>query len=170
MMPFIKFRGPGILEGREPAPGIDTVGTVTIRWGPDPKQFAAQRGIKQLSGQSTLHPAEFGRMIAKIGYSWTIARFGMESVAENFVRAVILGSSDRIGYLIGCVSIDVPKPLTPNEHVLQPVIYKGGTSGDNRLLAVRVKLLADSSTPVYEVVIGRPAPSLEDLPPHFYSE
>jgi hypothetical protein len=171
MMHFITFPSPGILEGREPAPGINPIGNITISWGPDPKQFAAQRGIKQLSGQSTLRPAEFGRMIAKIGYSWIIARFGLKSIAENFVNPVILGSSDRIGHLIGCVSVDVPKPLTANEHVLQPVMYKGGgPSGDNSLLAVRVKLFADSSTPVYEVVIGRAASSLEELPPHFYSE
>jgi len=169
MMHFIKFHAPGILGGRESAPGIDAVGTVTISWGPDPKQFAAQHGIKQLSGQSTLRPAEFGRMIAKIGYSWIIARFGLKSIAENFVNPVILGSSDRIGHLIGCVSVDVPKPLSSNEHVLQPVMYKGGPSGD-RLWAVRVKLFADSPTPIYEVVIGKAALSLEELPPHFYLE
>lgn len=169
MMPFIKFRVPGILEGREAAPGIDTIGIAIVGWGPDAKQFAAQRGIKQLSGQSTLRPAEFGRMIAKISYSWIIARFGLKFIAENFVSPIILGTSDRIGHLVGCVSVDVPKPLTPNEHALQPVIYKGGLSADNRLLAVRVKLFADSPTPVYEVVIGRPDPSLEEVPPHFYS-
>lgn len=149
---------------------VDTIGTITIGWGPDPKQFAAQRGIKQLSGQAVLRPAEFGRMIAKIGYSWIVARFGLEFIAENFVSPVILGNSDRIGHLIGCVSVHVPKPLKANEHVLQPVMYKGGPSGDDCLLAVRAKLFADSSAPVYEVVIGRAASSLEELPPHFYSE
>jgi hypothetical protein len=169
LMHFMRFPVPGILDGRESAPGINVIGTVTVRWGPDPKEFAAQHGIKELSGESTLRPAEFARMIAKIGYSWVVGRFGLKSVVDDLVSPVILGTSDRIGHLIGCASIHVPKPPTPNEHVLQPVTYKGGLSGEDRLLAVRIKLFADSPTPVYEVVLGRPASWVEDLPPDFYS-
>jgi hypothetical protein len=101
--------------------------------------------------------------------SWVVGWFWLKSVVDDFVSPVILGSSDRIGNLIGCASIDVPKPPTSNEHVLQPVTYKGGLSGDDRLLAVRVNLFADSPAPVYEVVLGRPASWVEDLPPDFYS-
>jgi hypothetical protein len=169
LMPFIKFPVPGILDGREPALGINAIGTITLRWGPDPDEFAAERGIKELSLQSTVRPAEFARMIAKIGYSWVVARFGLESVVENLVSPVILGNSAGIGNVIGCALTDVPKPPTFNEHVLQPLTYKGGLSGEDRLLAVRIKLFADAPTPAYEVVLGRPAFWVEDLTPDFFS-
>jgi hypothetical protein len=117
LMGFIVFPPPGILVARQSVPGIDAIGTITIRWGPDPKEFAAKNEIKELSFQSKLHPAEFARMIAKIAYSWVVARFGLRLVAENLISPVILGSSDRIGYLIGCTKASMPTPRSQNEHV-----------------------------------------------------
>jgi hypothetical protein len=37
LMHFIRFPAPGILDGRELVQGINAIGTVTIRWGPDPE-------------------------------------------------------------------------------------------------------------------------------------
>ena len=171
LMHFIKFPPPGMLEGRVLKPGIDALGHVTIRWGPDPGEFAKRHGIKNLSMTTDLRPAEFARMIAKIAYSHVVARFGLKAIADDFVSSVILGNSTRIGHVIGCASGGDPLTTTqPNTPVLRPEIYKGGLSGEDRLLAVKVKLFADSPTPVYQVVIGRPAPWLEDLSRDYYSE
>jgi hypothetical protein len=135
-----------------------------IHWGPDPQEFAKRNGFRKLSFEKKLTPASFARMVAKIAYSHAVARFGLGALQDEFVTDVILGKSERIGDLIGCVQTKFPKSPSPNGHVLQPVVYTGGLSGTDPILAVRMKLFADSQTPVYEVALGRPADWLRVTP------
>jgi len=170
IMPFIRFPVAGLLENRPSKNGIDVIGQVGVRWGPDPQEFADQRGYHQLSFGKTIAPPIFARMIAKIGYAHAVARFGLEAFRNDLVTDVILGRSQRIGDVVGCVQQDFPVFHNPNDHVLQPVIYKGGLSGDDRLLAIRVKLFAGCPTPVYEVIAGRAADWMEDLRPDYHCD
>ena len=163
ILPFIKFPPPGLVDGRPSKRGINAVGSVTIKWGPDPNDFVRRHGIKEVSFSTNVAPAMFARMIAKIGYSFAVARFGKKSILREVAAPVILGQSDRIGDIVGCAVENLPPlPHGPNEHVLQPALYKGGASGGDQLLAIRVKLFADSPSPVYEVIVGRPAEPLTD--------
>lgn len=170
IMPFIRFPAPGLLDNRPSKHGIDVIGQVSIRWGPDPDEFAKRHGFRKVSFQATLKPAMFARMLAKIAYSHAVARFGLNALQDEFVTGVILGRSDRIGDVVGCIQVQIPVPQNPIDHVLHPVTYGRGTSGVDRLLAVRVKLFAGYPTPVYEVVLGRPADWLQDLPDNYHRE
>jgi hypothetical protein len=169
-MPFIRFPTAGLLDNRPSKKGIDAIGQVLISWGSDPGQFARQRGFHELSFQKTLSPASFARMIGKIGYAHFVARFGLDALQDELVTDVILGRSQYIGDVVGCTQSKFPTPKNPIDHILQPVIYKGGLSGNDRLVAIRVKLFAGSPTPVYEVIIGKPADHVEELSSNYYSD
>jgi hypothetical protein len=170
VMPFIRFPIPGLLDARPSKIGIDAIGTIGIRCaGPEPEEFAKRYGFRKLSFQRTLAPAFFARMISKIAYSHAVARFGPSALVDEFVTDIILGKSERIGDIVGCVSSDLPAPQFTHEHVLRPAVYKGGLSGEERLLTVQVKLFAGLPTPVYEVVLGRPAEWLENVERNYHA-
>jgi hypothetical protein len=170
VMPFVRLPRPGRLESRPPKSGIDVIGQVAIRWGPDPSEFARQRGFKQVSLQETIAPPMFARMLAKIAYSHVVARFGLGALQDECVTSVILGQSQCIGDIVGSAAYDLPGPQNPHDHSFRPVIYTSNTSARDRLLAVWLKLFAGCPSPTYEVIIGKPADSLPDLPHDYHAE
>jgi len=170
IMPFVRFPAPGLLENRPSKNGIDAIGEAVVKWGPDPQEFAKKHGFHQLSFEKTIAPAIFARMIVKIGYAHAVARFGLEAFRDDLVTDVILGRSERVGDVVGCIQQEFPVLRNPYDHILQPVVYKGGLSRDDRLLAIRVKLFAGCPTPVYEVVVARVADLMEQLRPDYHCD
>lgn len=170
VMPFVRFPAAGLLDGRPRKNGIDVVGDVGIHWGPDIEEFARRHGLRRLSFQTTVAPAMFARMIAKIAYCHAVARFGLDALEDEIVTAVILGKSACIGDVVGCTEEEPAATPNPNDHVLRPVMYTGGLSGEDRLLAIRVKLFSGCRTPVHEIVIGRPAEWIQDIGPDYHRD
>ena len=87
-------------------------------------------------------------MLAKIGYGFALAAFGLDSFEEVYVLPSILGTIDDVGRWVGC----------PQEHLAEPSPYlhvaRIGTSGSEVIASIR--LFSSSGGPHYRVVVGRP--------------
>jgi HNH endonuclease len=92
----------------------------------------------------------FGRVLAKIALGFAVGELSIEnkSLKENFIREVILGTSDSVGYWVG--SNFYARSLESKElHALKMDIIDSEVH-------VKIQLFAQSGgSPVYTVIVGR---------------
>lgn len=146
---FPIFPPPRILTTVEKRPGIDVRGVDTISFGPNPLEVMRKLGAQSIGATLTLRPAEFARMVAKIGYAMAAATGALKELAEpSPLPAMILGDDNAIGHFVG--TIEQSNTSHPSLHRVLVVADK-----ERGLLIGDVQLFSDSQTPRYGVVIGR---------------
>ncbi len=135
-------------------PGGDVQGILCyepdkISFGPKPDEVMRGLGLTQATWASgRFHPAEFARMVAKIGYSYAVAArawplsFGLPAVVP-----AILGKRDDIGRWVGTA----PGPNTSYEGALHRLDHYSWEWP--RRVQVEVQLFADSQTQTYLLVL-----------------
>jgi hypothetical protein len=154
------FEAPRILEGFTSAEGINAIGRETIRFGDI--EAAVRRhcatGFRQTDNIAAL---AFARMIAKIGYSYTVGVFGAIQLDRVMVLPLILGKSQDAGFWVGSRTYETESEKAGALHALTNIQYR---AADHRqaLVVARVKLFASSGATGFEVVICE----LADLPPN----
>lgn len=113
-----------------------------------PEQISKAHSAEAIESRGRFEPVAFGLMLAKIAYGWSVATYGLDSIAKVHVLPAILGQRDDIGRWVGNPSktmLEAEKGL----HVMECGVYPNGQ------LAARVKLFADFQTPEYFVIVGQ---------------
>lgn len=92
-------------------------------------------------------PDTFARFLAKVGYCFAVGSFGLENIAEHFVRSFIKTGRPTIGKRLR--STDPPaQAINDGAHHLSVEVEDGD-------IISRVRLFAIRGSPIYSVVVGR---------------
>jgi hypothetical protein len=139
---------PAYLDGRPYDRGVQVKGVLQLHvGGPQLEDMAKALGAEAVQIAATFHGNDFERMLAKIGYGFAIAEYGVERFEEVYVLRSILGEVDDVGMWVGCP----PDLLADSSSNLHEATV--GTSG--RDVHVRVRLFASYRGPWYHIVVGR---------------
>lgn len=145
------YHPPAYLDGRPYEKGITIKGWFCM---PSYGQALAERALKHGASQFGLSTEwiglSFERMLAKIGYGFTVATFGIDKLQEVYVLPTILGQKDDVGRWVGCDTNTV-FPLH-GEYLHMMGVMKNDENND---VISRVKLFAVYDAPEYVVVAGR---------------
>jgi hypothetical protein len=93
-------------------------------------------------------PLEFSRLLAKIGYGFAIAKFGLSTLADVFVVKSILGDVDDLCNWVGEVGAPLVNANPTDLHSITVNLEEG------RVVAY-ICLFAMFGGPEYKVVVGR---------------
>ena len=96
-------------------------------------------------------PHEFARLIAKIGYGYSVAELGLGTF-DPFVKEIIIGRSDDYFNFVGG-SWNVAPPIQGGDHITN-IRFKF-IDIKTALVIVDIRLLSQISTPGYHVVVGK---------------
>lgn len=154
ILPTPVFLPPAFLDRREYTSGVQCVGVRTIKWGPDPEEVAKRYGARQLSISVDTKPAEFARMLAKIGYCYAVAELGRPAFEDVFVLPAIFGRTGDIGRWVGAGPETLAIPAGALHYLQLDVVAPSDPASSASLAIVHVKLFANSPTPVYSVIVG----------------
>jgi hypothetical protein len=150
---------PGIVLGEPPTAKF--TGDMVVRY--DQKAFLEHLSDQQALSVGRVAPLDFARMLAKIGHSYAVAKFGAGSF-EPLLRDVILDRSEAAPFLIGGDHSGVHPDDQPG--VLHDV-FRSDVRRENgpSFFGVSIRLFALMGTPRYHVIVGtNPIPSSEALP------
>jgi hypothetical protein len=149
MLPFPLFPLPGHLSQTQTQAGILVSGVASVHFGTQLKATATALGASKVSVTAEIKPAQFARMIAKIGYAYACAEGAISDLdGDPFVLPAILGRRDEIGRWVGTLT----KPIEAFPGVLHRIAVHH--DWEHRLLIAEVQLFSDSETPSYGVVLG----------------
>lgn len=165
---FPVFRRARVLEDPEGDQSLVTVGDpVPISYGRHPLEVAKQYGASHLHIQQKMPNDAFARMLAKIGYSFVVAKIGLEAFVESPALALCTGASNDTGRWVGTLSREsVPADDHNKLHrVVARAIYPSGPKSEQCVIHSHITLLSNSTAPTYEVVVGIVDPT--KLPPEF---
>jgi hypothetical protein len=154
------FEAPRILEGFTSAEGINATGHETIGFG-DVEGAVRRHGATGFRQTDSIAAIDFARMIAKVGYSYTVGVFGPIQLDRVMVLPLILGKSQDAGLWVGSRTYETESEKAGAQHALTNVPYRA-TDQSQTLVVARVKLFASSGATGFEVVICE----LRDLPPN----
>lgn len=143
---------PAYLTGRDLEGAMNLEGWVTLSFGPSPAEVCERLGADQIKVTANEDWVTFARMIAKIAYAYTVAKKGLDGFGDEFVTPDILGERDTIGRWVGSHPGRTLEPDSGLRHRL--TVFE---EEDRGLLLGEVRLLANSQTPSYLVVLGTPA-------------
>jgi hypothetical protein len=93
-------------------------------------------------------PLEFSRLLAKVGYGFAIAKFGLSTLTEVFVVKSILGDVDDLCNWVGEVGGPLVNANPNNLHSIT-------VNREEGQVVVYVRLFAMFGGPEYKVVVGR---------------
>jgi hypothetical protein len=95
-------------------------------------------------------PFEFARLLAKIGFSYATAEYGLAGFTP-LATDIILGQSDDYFYLVGG-GFDIHDAIPGGDHITDiKIVFR---SLKRALLFVDVRLFSQIRTPSYHVVVG----------------
>ena len=147
---FHKFGIPGVLSGESLEGAIKIKGTVTILYGPNPKEVMKKYNATDIEVSTDTDPVSFARMIAKIAYSFAYAEGELNKIDDpSPLLSELLNENGVIGKYVGTLD----KPLQSHDDVLHRLLVH--TDNDKGLLIGEVQLFADSPTPCYGVILGK---------------
>jgi hypothetical protein len=139
---------PAYLDGRLYDRGVTVKGILQLHvGGPRLEDMAKVVGAEAVQTSATFHGNDFEWMLAKIGYGFAIAAYGVEGFEEVYVLQSILGKTDDVGMWVGCPADYL---ADDSSHLHEA---KVGASG--RDVHVRVRLFASWRGPWYQIVVGR---------------
>jgi hypothetical protein len=105
LLHFPIFSPPGLLSPEGYVSGIRLVGVATLTFGPKPEEVARVLGASEIQVSQSHQPSEFGRMLAKVAYTFAVAEDQLRLIeGESPVIAAILGQTDEIGKWVGTLS------------------------------------------------------------------
>ena len=111
------------------------------------KQLVSELGVHSIMPEAKAQISEFCQMLAKIGHSFVVAEFGIDTFRPFLIPHILkseLADCDR--FIGGLNQDEVP---SNNLHELSIVNAEKDT-----LVIVRIRLLARLGTPTYYVVVG----------------
>jgi hypothetical protein len=133
--------------------GISICGRETIGFSPDLKATVRKHAASGFRQTDTIEVTEFARMLAKIGYSYTVGLWGPVSVEQMLVLPFILGETDTAGYWVGSAQFQTESENRGALHGLTHFVYEGQADAGRRILVARVKLFASAGATGFEVVV-----------------
>ena len=96
-------------------------------------------------------PVEFARTLAKIGFSFAVAEFGLDSFTPlPMTLAAILGRTSNVSFVVGG-DWEIPPPDPKGMHILTPTCH---TKPGGALVVIEIRLFPAFETPQYRVVVG----------------
>jgi hypothetical protein len=115
---------PACLDARPYDRGVTVKGVIELHvGGPRLGDMAKMEGAEAVQTSATFHGNDFERMLAKTGYGFALAAYGVEGFEEVYVLQSILGKTDDVGMWVGCPT-DYLADVSSNLHEA-----KVGTSG-----------------------------------------
>lgn len=94
-------------------------------------------------------PQDFGRLIAKVGYGHVLTQIEPEDF-KPICLPYILGHRSNVSYVVGG-TFEEQAPEADNGYLLETA---GFGSAERLILVALVRLLANTSSPAYHVVVG----------------
>jgi hypothetical protein len=150
-IPLLVFATPAYIDGQPYEKGIKVIGEVRNLIGFKKfKEWCESQNIDSFSLPVVHKGLDLARLLAKIAYTFAIARFGRSIIDDAYVRHAILGEVEDVGRWVGCIG-EQPLAKTQYQHYLKPSIVNGD-------IHVHIRLFANLQTPEYLVIVG-PAPS-----------
>lgn len=111
-----------------------------------------------LEGKLQFVPADWLRMIGKIGYAVACAQYGGENVLDPPILPSLLGAKDDVSQWVGSLPPEQAPDIQPGlVHHVQVQVHEG------TVLAM-VRLFAQLNGPAYVVVCGRVKPGFKPQP------
>lgn len=144
------------LSGAPPQHGIVCNGVEMIRFGSSPDSIVRKHRKAGLRHTADVDVVSFARMVAKIGYAWSVASSKMVDRARCPVLAFILGQTMDGSIWLGSSSFRTRVEDKNPTHALalDSRAIQHGNSLEHVLIA-QVKLFATSGATGYEVVTHR---------------
>jgi hypothetical protein len=154
ILPMPVFLPPAFLDTREYDGGVQVTGYRAVKWGPDPEDVARKYGVREISISVNTAPAEFARMLGKIGYSYAVAELGPNAFNEILVLDATMGKKQDIGRWVGSSAESITVPLNALHYLQIRIAPDPDPLGRLPVVLVDVKLFASSPVPTYTVVVG----------------
>lgn len=139
----------GILLGSQPDTDV-TLSTMNTIHNHDELVAFADKHNWDKTTSTRFMPNDFMRMIAKIGYSYSVALMGLGSFKPIVIDAII-DPKANISYFVGMNETYEPM-IKGGWHDLK--IVTKGAPGRPTLLSVNVRLFSSAGTPTYHVIVG----------------
>jgi hypothetical protein len=143
---------PGGWEGRPEATTIRTVGTVgvtAVKQSSPPEELARLAGIDEVEVPMTWNPAAFLRLVAKVGWGFSVGWLGLDSLMPG-ILGVIRGTDPNVAGWIGSPPPGMSAFDEPSDHTFQVRVQNVSTG----LVVANVKLFAAQGAPEYFVILG----------------
>lgn len=139
---------PAYLDDRPYSCGVTVKGILQLYvGGPKLEDMAKDMSAEAIQTSTIFNGNDFERMLAKIGYGFAIAAYGVERFEDVYVLPSILGKTDDVGMWVGCPK-NYMAEVSNNLHEA-----KVGTAG--RDVHAHIRLFASCEGPWYQVIIGR---------------
>lgn len=149
-VPLYKFKQARILSG---LPRSDN----NLDWTMDmlttkEEEEAAQRKYPEWNQQHFIQalPYQFARLLAKIGFSYVVAEYGLKGF-RPLTTDIVLGQSDDYFLYVGG-SLEIPDAIPGNDHLTKISLLF--TCATRSLIIVNIRLFSQIRTPEYHVVVG----------------
>jgi len=150
-LPLMEFEMPAYLSGRRYASGISVKGIRVYNVGQiTPEELVREHGASGLQLTISNKAVSFGRMIAKIAYTYTVASCGLDALEVVYVLPALVGDVDDIGMWVGSEVSGPRGSLRLNQHRL-------ALKTINRDVICGIQLFGTSSLK-YLCVVGHLAP------------
>jgi hypothetical protein len=146
---------PGIFTGRTLATGVTVCGHETLYFGKNPADVARALDVKTIRTTENWDISSFARLLAKIGYSYSVAAFGSLPREQVFVLPLILGTADDASFWLGSSDFRLVVEAKNPTHALAYAWIPDPNDAGSELLVVRVKLFVSSGATGYEIVVCR---------------
>jgi len=147
------FETPSIFTGKSLKKGVTIYGFETLYFGKNPEDVAKDLGIKTIQTTENLDIISFVRLLAKIGYSYSVATLGLLPRERVLVLPLILGTADDASSWLGSSNFKLAIEEKGPIHALAYEWTPHPNDDTKELLVVRVKLFAQSGTTGYEIII-----------------
>lgn len=148
------FSQAAVLSGKPPTSGISMVGTETLHFGKNVRDFVKSHNASGLQFGGTVEASEFAQLLAKIAYGYLVATIGLFPRKETPLLRLIRGEADDASTWIGSsdyqLQIEAKKPL--HAMGITPIINQEGQQG----FVIKVKLFADAGCTGYEIAARVP--------------
>ena len=148
---MVAFDQPGIIKRLPPSEHFYFQATVRGKMD-EFDAFNEKYGCIGIAGPTNYDVLSFMRMIAKIGYSFSVGELGVDNF-EHIVLPVIMGEDLRASHLVGGDLVIPPPYEVPYGESVNRISWKVIKS--TKLVIVDIRLLASLGTPQYRVVVGR---------------
>lgn len=164
VIPILRFDPPTALSGR-PLPGCGDRGIVGTGIAVLPLRPLAGLGGGELrwSAQTPKHevtyPVELdandlGRLVAKVGWGFAVARHGVSAFSEIYVRELILGDTTGGNRWIGELTV-TPVKASRELHAVGEIDRAGLLSVWSQFFSPAPAAASGGAWPTYQAVVGR---------------
>jgi hypothetical protein len=130
-----------------------------------PSELVRRQRAKKPSVQVSFDWKDFARLLAKIAYGFTVAKYGLDNIEQKYVIDAILGRSDDVLRWVGCQSArQLPTNLRTDPAKDTAIYHRVGIDLQQGDFVVWVRLFDNfDNSPEYIVIVGKPREELRGL-------